>query len=242
MTTLIANEFIKLRTTRAHIYLLAAQLAVVAAAVSGVVVSGIDLRSPGAERTVLAHVGPSFIFVLVLGILAVAGEYRDGTITDTFLATPRRARVYGAKVIAYAGVGFTAGVLSAITAVTVAAIAYAAGGSSLNPGAAGVWQTLVGGVLFMTLCCVIGVAVGALITNVGASIAAALAWTALVEVTMYSLVGDLSKWLPVASGFGLNNAPQMNTLSQPLGGLVFAGYALALTALGAVAIVRRDVS
>ncbi len=242
MTSLIANEFLKLRTTRAHLYLVAAQVAVVAAAVCGVVVSGLDLQSPGAERKMLAHVGPSFIFPLILGITAVAGEYRAGTITDTFLATPRRARVYGAKVAAYAGVGLVMGVVAVATAVAVAATVYAANGSALNLGAPDVWQTMVGGALFVALACVAGVAVGTLVPNIAASVAAALAWTALVEVTMYSLVGDLSEWLPVASGFALNNAPGMNTLAQPVGGLVFTGYALALTALGAVAIVRRDVS
>jgi ABC-2 type transport system permease protein len=242
MHALVANELLKLRTTRAHIYLLAAQLAVVAAAVAGVVVSGKDLQSPGAERVLLAHVGPSFIFALVLGITAVAGEYRDGTIIDTFLATPRRERVYAAKLVAFAGVGLVVGILSAATAVAVAAVAYAMDGSALNLGAPDVWQTLLGGIAFIALCCVCGVAVGALIPNIGASVATALAWTALVEVTMYSLVGDLSRWLPIASGFALNNTPQMNMLSQSLGGLVFTGYAVALTALGAVAIVRRDVS
>ena len=46
---------------------------------------------------VISVVSIAPVFTLILGILVVTWEYRHGTITQTFLATPRRERVIGAK-------------------------------------------------------------------------------------------------------------------------------------------------
>ena len=242
MHTLISNELLKLRTSRAPWILLAAQLLLVLAAVSGIVISGEDLRNAATTRLMLAHAGPSFIFVLVLGITAVAGEYRDGTIADTFLATPRRSRIILAKLIAYGGAGLVFGLLSTLTALGVTVVSHAVAGAPLDLATTDVWTTMAGTVAFMALTCIIGVAIGAIFTNIGASIGVALAWTALIETTMYSLLGDLGRWLPVLSGFALQNVPQPKMLPQLTGGLVFAAYALVFAVAALTVTTRRDVS
>lgn len=59
-------------------------------------------------RAILNVSANGAIFVLALGIIIAAGEYRQGTATDTFLTTPRRWRMITAKlgVTAAAGVAF----------------------------------------------------------------------------------------------------------------------------------------
>ena len=58
--------------------------------------------------------------LLVLGILVMAGEFRHGTATSTFLITPDRRRVVAAKVVAASLVGV---VLALVTSVVTLAVA-----------------------------------------------------------------------------------------------------------------------
>jgi ABC-2 type transport system permease protein len=242
MHTLIANEFLKLRTSRAPWIILVAQLTVIVAGMSGLAVAGLDFNKPGAARLMLCHAGLSSLFVLVLGVMAVAGEYRDGTITDTFLSTPRRSRVIAAKLVAYTGLGSVFGVLSAVTALVVAATWFSARGVSFDPASEQVWRTLVGVALWMPLYAALGVGLGALVRNVGAGITIALAWIALVEGIAINLLGDLGRWLPMASAMALDNVPQGNLLPQITGGLVLAAYVAAFAVAATIATMRSDVT
>nr|BFE78938.1 hypothetical protein GCM10020093_015390 [Planobispora longispora] len=71
----------------------------------------------------------SSIFVMVLGIIMMTGEYRYQTITTTFLTTPRRGRVVTAKLIAGLLVGVLFGLASLLlTAAAVIPAVLIAGG------------------------------------------------------------------------------------------------------------------
>jgi ABC-2 type transport system permease protein len=242
MRTLIVNELFKLKTSRAPWLVLAAQLTLIVAGMSGLAIAKLDFTSPTAARLVLCHAGMSSLLVLVLGIMAVAGEYRDGTITDTFLSTPRRSRVIGAKLVAYTGLGLVYGILSSVTALIVAAIWFSAKGAPFDLSSTDVWQTLLGVALWMPLYAALGVALGALVRNLGAAITIAFAWIALVEGIAINLLGDLGRWLPMASGMALDNVPQGNLLPQLTGGLVLAAYAAAFAVLATLVTMRSDVA
>src|SRR5689334_17984556 len=139
---LIRSEWRKLSTVRGPWLLLAAGPLLVVAGITGLVQSGGNVQDPAVQSKALAHVALAALFTLIFGIFAVAGEYRHGTITDTFLSSPDRGRVVTAKLAVYAPVGAVAGLVSSVVAVAVTAAWWAAKGGSFHLSAADTWRTL----------------------------------------------------------------------------------------------------
>ena len=246
MLPLIRSEFRKLSTVRGPWLLLAAGPLLVVAGVTGLVQSGGNVHEPATQGKALAHVALAALFTLVFGIVAVAGEYRHGTVTDTFLSTPDRGRVVAAKLAVYGATGAVAGLVSAAAAVAVTAGWWAAKGGSFQLSAAGSLRILIGGVAVNVAFAAIGVGVGALVCNLAAAIAAALSWIAVVEGIAGQLAGaGLARWLPFSASEALGRADMIGAarlLPQWGGGLVLAGYAIAFAAAAMVTTLRRDVT
>jgi len=246
MLSLIRAEMLKLRTVRGPWLVLAAGPVLVVAGISGLVVSGGDLHDPATQAKAITHVGLTAIFPLAFGIIAVAGEYRHKTITDTYLSTPARGRVIGAKLLSYALCGALAGVVSTVVALGTAAAWWSAKGAPFDWGDTAMWTTIGGGIAWNTSFAAIGVGLGALIRNLTGAIAAALAWIALIEGIVGQLIGNLARWLPFYAGQALG-AGGKSMLPQALlprwgAALVLAAYAAAFAVAAIAASVRRDVA
>lgn len=246
MRPMIHSEFRKLTTIRAPWLLLAAGPLIVVAGVTGLVVSGGNVHDPEVQSTALAHVGLAAIFPLILGILAVAGESRHGTVTDTYLSFPARGRVVAAKLAVYALLGAAAGVVSALTALAATAAWWDAKGGTLHLSAAGPWRTLGGGVAASIALAAIGVGLGALIRNLAGAIVVALAWIALIEGIAGQLLGSgLARWLPFAASEALDRADLFaapRLLPQWGGGLVLLGYTAFFAGAAVITTLNRDVT
>jgi len=239
----VRTELLKLSTVRTPwVLLAAAQLVIVLGAVGPFLRGG--TVDPAAVRSGAGHLGLTALFALVLGILAVAGEHRHRTVTDTYLGQPRRGRVLAAKLGVHllAGVGF--GVVGAVTALATTAVAVTVTDLSADWSDAVLWRTVGGGILWNVMFAVMGVALGALVGNLTAAVTGALAWLALVEGVLGMVLGeDAARWLPFSAGAALGNLPAgAGGLSQASAAGVLAGYALVLTAAAVAVTGRRDIT
>jgi ABC-2 type transport system permease protein len=243
MIVLLRSELLKLRTARTPWLLFAIAQALLVAGISAIVVGGGNLGSSDVQVAAIGHVGLMSLLTMVLGITAVAGEYRHRTITDTYLGSPRRGQVVAAKLVIYSGVATVFGGLNVVTALLTTQIWCWAKGYTFDLGNGELWQTIAGGVLWCAAFAAIGVGIGALVRNLAGAIAAALAWLALVEGILGQLIGGLGRWLPLASGTALNHLPTASGgLPQWGAALVLVGYAAVFALVAISTTVRRDVT
>ncbi len=245
MTKLMRLEFLKLRTTPA-IYVTAAATLVLSmiSASTGVLIkprSGAPpLGSPSNVQHVLSQ--PSAVTsmaMFILGVLVVAGEYRQRTILGTFLGEPRRLRVITAKLLAVGAIG---AVMAAITyAVTSAAAISLYAGKGIHHLPVDITRIGVGTVLSAATYGLLGVAVGALTRNTVAAIIGGLIWFQVFEVAILeNAVPSLAKWLPVGASQGLTSLDTARFLPPAGAAAVLVGWAAVLALVAARLSTRRE--
>jgi ABC-2 type transport system permease protein len=246
MLAMIRSEFRKLSTVRGPWLLLAAGPLLVVAGISGLAESGRNLASPATQVKAFGHVGLAALVTLVFGMLAVAGEYRQGSIADTFLSFPRRGRILATKLGVYALAGAAAGLAAAVTAIITTATWCAARNVPFHLWNAGSWRTLAGGVAVNIAFAVIGTGLGALVRNLAVAVALALAWIAVIEGIAGQLLGaGLARWLPFSASEALGRASLFGAgrpLPQWGGGLVLLGYSAVFAAAAVLSTLGRDVT
>ncbi len=246
MTDLLAAELLKLRTTRTPWVLLAATLVVTGLAVAGAVFAGanqssLDLESAEGVRTVLHVSGAGAVFVLVLGIIISAGEFRQHTAIDTFLTAPTRGRVITAKLLVGAAIGTVFGALSAGVAMAVANHVYELKGLTFPLSSSDAWTIMGGAVLYAALFGALGVATGSLVREQVASIVGWLVWLFVIESIVLGLASGVARWLPGAAGRALVRDPNGGLLSQPVGAAVLILYGIVTVGTALVCEHQRDV-
>jgi ABC-2 type transport system permease protein len=249
-TTLTA-EVRRLRATRSTAVGLIAVLAftgVIAAAT--VLLAGHQQNGPltahSLDDSVRAPARVLGFVLLLIGVLASAGEHRHHTVVPTLLAEPRRNRVVAAKVAAVAGLG-------AVAALSVAALVAAVSVPMLATHDAPA-QHLAGvpaGVLAMVMTSAgygaIGVALGLLLRNQTAALVTALVWQFVVEGILPVVLNapHLPTYLPggaVSSLVHLGHHTAHGSLPAWQGGALFTAYALGLVLVAMIVSVPRDVT
>jgi ABC-2 type transport system permease protein len=244
VTALIRAELLRLRTTRSTWALLAVGLILTlgwaAAVLTGVGGMGAAPKGSTELRTaVLGGSGVGLFPVLLLGVVAVTGEFHHRTVTPTFLVTPHRWRVLAAKTAACAVVG-------PLTVIVLLAAAWTLGvlAGAVDPSVDGGLLALVGRSTLVAACwAVLGVALGAAVRNQTVAVAVPLVWFLLVEtlIPAYGL-DELMPWLPGGATTALSGGTFAGALPAWAALLVLIAYVLALLVPGARAIARRDIT
>ena len=180
--------------------------------------------------------------VIIAGIIGMAGEWRFGQATQTFLTTPQRWRVVTAKSLAYMMVGAVYGIVAGAAATATALGWYRANDLALPLERSAVWLTLVGCVAVAVLFGVLGVAIGAIARNQVAAIVGALAWHVLVEPALFAASASVFKWLPGMASFALRRQPSDDLLSVGPAAAVLIGFVAVALAAGLWFVERADVT
>ncbi|WP_233563681.1 ABC transporter permease [Cryobacterium tepidiphilum] len=196
-----------------------------------------------------------YVFPVLLGALAVTGEFRHQTLTPTFLAVPRRGRVLAAKLTTLFGFGAVLGVVALLASVGVGALVMGTFGVDPVLGESDTWALIGRSVLAMALWAAVGVGLGVLVPNQVATIVIVLAFTQFIEPllrlasTFTDATAGIGRFLPgaasdalVGASFFSIAAPGASVLEWWQGGLVLLAYAVVLTVIGYLVTWRRDVT
>jgi ABC-2 type transport system permease protein len=251
MTRLIRAELLKLSTIRVTWALLAgaaglsALFASLEAYRAGNGNSGVaPITTAAGLLTVTTVTGFGMLLAAVLGLISATGEFRHGSATLTYLATPHRGRVLAAKAVAAACFGAGFGLVAALVAVGVG-VGFAAGhGGTLALGAGALAGHAAGAVLGGALLAALGVALGSLVRSQLAAIIGVFVWAVLIESLVGGLFPGIRPYLPYTAATTLAGAPLGAAAFGPArevsggGPLPFvAAAALIAAVVGAVALI-----
>ncbi|XVV16049.1 ABC transporter permease [Actinoplanes sp. CA-131856] len=256
---LLNAELFKLRTT--SIWWIMLVILVPLYAVS-LLINWAPVSSPGSKLDAVA-VATTFyttgqyvgvLIVMLLAAIVVTSEFFHLTATSTFLVTPRRAAVVGAKFGAAAVVGALAwlGITIVNLVVTPALLHHIGLGSEL--GRPAVWRAIGLNLLAFVLWAILGTGVGVLIrSQLGATLTLSIVY--VVGTSAVTLIFNLLSEF-VAAGLDRLQLLVPTSASQLLvsgielpgdpprwaGAVVMIGYAVVAGAIGTVLVNRRDIT
>jgi len=238
MTRALQAELLKLRTTRTFF-----AFVVSAVGLSLLIVSLFTALADFNEEDQRSAFTADFasLFITLLGAIGMAGEWRHRTIANTVLSIPRRLRLFGAKLIAYAIGGALLSLFVNIAIMTAGTLILSSRGiDTLSFGDLldVLWRNLAVAAFLGP----IGVCVGTLIRNPAVAIVVILAWGFVLENTLAAVAPDVEKFLPTQGApAGVQQVDiGFEQLSTGVALLVMAGWVALLGAAAIATFTKRD--
>jgi len=194
MSRLVGSELLKLRTTRLTYGLLAAAIGLSLLFSSmGAIRAGAGsippLSTAAGLDAVTTVVGFALLLALVLGVTVSSGEFRHGTATLTFLATPKRTKVLAAKALAATVAGAVFGLAGGITSAAVGLVFVAVKRDHVTVGSAALLGHIAGASLAAALLAAVGVGVGSLVRGQLGAVIGVFVW-AVLGVFVWAVLGE----------------------------------------------------
>jgi ABC-2 type transport system permease protein len=244
----MATELLKLRTTRSlYITMGVVLLVTLLMPIFRVLAAGSgdlgQLRAEDLSELLRAPVPLAGGAVLLVGLLAAAGEFRHHTVLTTRLAEPRSGRVLTAKLVTMGVLGLVVGVAIDLVTLAASAIVLSQEGVAFEPTSGGVIRVALVAPLIIALHGLFGVAIGSLLRNTAAAVGATLVWAFVVEgiIPVVTRSPGTVNWLPTGL---VKEVLQAQTPAGQLGPLaaaaVLLGYAVALVGSTVVLDRRRE--
>ena len=198
---------------------------------------------------------PSWLLLMAwagtIGALTVAGEHASGQIRTTLTAVPARGRVLLAKAVVVCAVMTVLGWLQALIGYHVAQSSMAGRGFHLKLSDQGVGTAILSSGLVLGVSAAVGVAIGALIRHVAASIVTVFVVLMFLPLVFHSMGGggssDISQslvayaWSRLSQTDGLQPRVFTDLPSPAHAWTVFALWPLLTMCAAVVVLRRRDV-
>ena len=199
MNALLRAELLKLRTTRTFVALVGAALALSLLVVVLTSLLSNDLQPVDVRSLFFADF--TSLFILLLGVIGMTGEWRHKTITGTFLAAPWRLRLLAAKTLSYAVAG---AVLSLVVTLTIMLVGSAilSARDIATPPLSDLLDVLWRNLLVATLIGALGVGIGGLVRNQVAAIVGVLFVAFVLEPVLVGLAPDVGRYTPTQGAPG----------------------------------------
>lgn len=197
--------------------------------------------------SLLDRIGGAYIIVLIVGALSLTTEFRHGTIGRTFMLSPSRINVMGAKLAASA---LYALMFSLIGVVTIMGALGMLGELSLGAIGDQTLRALIITPFGLMLAAVLGVAIGAVVRSQVLTVAGTLIYAFLVETLIGQFFPDVARWLPFQALGGVFSSPETRAaipdgfpMPLPIGtaSAVFLTYVIALCVTAVTLLRLRDV-
>jgi len=244
---LLQAELIKLRTTRTFLALTG-----VAVGTSILIASLVSALSKPTEESVLTDVftaDTTSVFILVLAIVGITGEWRHRTITSSLLAAPDRLRFLAAKTLAFAAAGLVVSLMISI-AIGIVGMAILSGRGLPTPGIGELAVQILRNAELAALLGAFGLAIGSLIRNQPTAIVGVLVLAFVIEPTVIALVPEVGRFGPtsgLAAGIqaippGDIGADGVDLLSPGLATLAMLVWIAVPFAAGVTLLRRRDLN
>ena len=242
MSTLLRAELLKLRTTRTFVTIVSATLALSLIVVGLSAILGDTFTEQDVRELFTADF--SSLFILLLGVTGMAGEWRHRTITSSVLAAPARVRLLAAKVISYAVAGTVLSLIVTVALMALGTVILSIRGETtlgLTDLADVLWRNLV----IAALLGAFGVCVGGLVRNQMVAIVGLLILAFALEPALFSLAPDVGRFGPTFGApngvIGINPFEDRGDVLDPgVALLVMIGWVALAFGVTAALLQRRD--
>lgn len=247
MTNLLRAELLKLSTTRTFVAFVG--VAVGLSLLLVVLLATLSEPASEVQAEQVITTDATGVFILLLAVIGITGEWRHRTITSSFLAGPDRVRLLVAKTIAYAAAGAVLSLLVNLVVMTVGTIILSVRDLPTVPIgdlADLIWRTL----LVAGLSAGFGVGLGAIVRNQAVAIVAVLVLLFVVEPALLVLAPQVERFGPLVgapaaisgAAASVGDTSVIDFLSAPLGALVLLAWVVVLVGIGAALLQRRDLT
>lgn len=242
MNDLLRAESLKLRT------LLLPRLMLLLAALGAGFIMFAVVQIANDEHIAVSAIGlataaaqPLWFLVVVVAVLATAGEFQHRTIHSTLLQVPRRGRLLAAKTVVSAAYGATITLIGTLCAIGVGLISLRLKGMPLASVDVDMLAKIAESVTIGALLAVLAAGLGMLARSATVALVALLLWRFVLEGILPAAIShpDLARWLPSRAADALLFG-RAELLAPWAGGLLLAGYAAAAALAGAWLFSRWD--